>query len=340
LHFFPVLTVSNNYTNVNLNVDETSTPPDMENTTPYVQTVRTIDASCDQLAAERPHVGLDPATVRPAAPAHAAPDASGLDSGAESSDSDSTLMVLSSRARACVSSATKKMPINGKEKNKGDGESSVINNKKDKGIHSNSCDDTVDENKARGSKWAPYEEGAAFVAGRYTCMQRQMTKSEVESHCVRTYATACQEMVKAGYWKPFTGGHRTIQGSTEERCRKKGAVFKKYKDVRAIVVNEVIPLFHGLFKQGLPSGVQPADALLEVKQTLWSNSLTERQRSKIGATADMPVDWTSGAFIVFEIYGPLGLKDESVCIRLGADERQDLDYSRGAQRDAQREAGM
>ena len=111
-------------------------------------------------------------------------------------------------------------------------------------------------------------------------------------------------------------------------------------EVRAIVVNEVIPIFHQLFKQGLPSGVQPEDAMLQVKQAFWSNSLLPTARSKVGATADMPVDWTSDAFIVFEIYRPLGLKDESVCIRLGADERQDLDYSRTAQRDAQREAGM
>jgi hypothetical protein len=157
-----------------------------------------------------------------------------------------------------------------------------------------------------------------------------MTKSEVENHCVLTYAAGCAEMEKRGYWKPRTRGHRTIASSTKEHCGKKGAVFAMYREVRAIVVNEVIPIFHRLFEQGLPSGMQPEDAMLQVKQAFWSNSLSPTARSKVGATADMPVDWTSGAFIVFEIYRPLGLKDESVCIRLGVDKRQDLDYSRTA----------
>ena len=82
LHFFPFPIVSSNYLNVILNLHETSTPTDMDTVEPSFQTVHTIDAGCDQLPAERPHVELD---VSPAAPAHAAPAASGFNSGADSS---------------------------------------------------------------------------------------------------------------------------------------------------------------------------------------------------------------------------------------------------------------
>jgi hypothetical protein len=307
----------------------------MDTAEPSVETLRLINVKCDELAAERVHVGLEPALAAPsaptrAAPAHAAPAASapaggasstpapatsGFASGVYSTDSESARLDLKSETRTCANSATKKAQENGKGKEKGKGENKGNNNKKGKGNQINMGDANGEEKEKRGSLWAFYEAASAFVAGRYTSQCKEMTKPEVESNCILTYFAGCQEMVKLQYWKPSKGGHRTLASSAAERCAKKDAVWVKYKEVRAVVVNEIIPLFHNMYKQGLPSGVQVTDTILQVKQAYWSHSLTPATRSRLGANAEMPEDWTSGPFIVFEIYGPLGAKDESVCVR-------------------------
>jgi hypothetical protein len=91
----------------------------MDTAEPSVETLRMIDVRCDELAAQRNHVGLDPAPAAPSAPAHAAPAASWFDSGAYSSDSESARLDLTSETRACANSATKKAQDNG---NEGEGE--------------------------------------------------------------------------------------------------------------------------------------------------------------------------------------------------------------------------